>query len=88
VVPSISDTSAGLPKSGADTVANAFVDPWGNRYLYYYKTGTSAQWSNTPSYILLSVGPGEVSGVSSVATDGAITLTTNGDELDDIYANK
>jgi prepilin-type N-terminal cleavage/methylation domain-containing protein len=77
-----------MPAAGANTVANAFVDPWGNRYLYYYKTVTSTQWTKTPSYILLSVGPGEVTGVSSVAPDGSITKTTSGDELDDIYANE
>jgi prepilin-type N-terminal cleavage/methylation domain-containing protein len=88
VVPSSTDTSAGLPLAGKNTVANGFVDPWGNRYLYYYKTGTSAQWNKTPSYILLSVGPDETTGIDTVLTDGSVTLVSTGVELDDIYANK
>ncbi|MCS6278709.1 MAG: type II secretion system protein GspG [Opitutus sp.] len=80
-----------MPASGANTVANAFVDPWGNRYLYYYKTGTSAQWNTTPSYVLLSVGmddaPTGVDTAPTVTTAGVVTPnTTYGDN--DIYANK
>ena len=80
-----------MPASGADTVANAFVDPWGNRYLYYYKTGTSAQWIATPSYILLSVGMDD----APVGEETAPTVTTAGVVTpnptygaNDIYANK
>jgi hypothetical protein len=61
---------ARMPATGATQVSNAFVDPWGNRYLYYYKTGTSAQWTTTPSYILLSVGPDATTGIAAVSTDG------------------
>lgn len=44
-----------LPEMGNTTQhANAFLDPWGRRYVYYYKTNTN--WSN-PSYVLYSVGP-------------------------------
>jgi len=44
-----------LPETGNTTqLANAFLDPWGRRYVYYYKTGGA--WSN-PSYVLYSVGP-------------------------------
>ena len=81
-----------LPSTTTTTsVANAFVDPWGNRYLYYYKTGaTSGVWT-APTYVLLSVGPDEPpSGVDtapSVTTAGVVTPnSTYGDN--DIYANK
>ena len=77
-----------MPAAGANTVANAFVDPWGNRYLYYYKTGTSSAWTKNPSYILLSVGPDETTGIDTVLTDGSVTYLSTGAELDDIYANK
>ncbi len=44
-----------LPVGGDTTQRNnAFVDPWGQRYLYYYRTSPS--WNN-PSYVLFSVGP-------------------------------
>ncbi len=84
-------SSTALPTAGNTTaVNNAFVDPWGRRYLYFYKTGTNAQWTKS-GFILLSVGP-------SVATSGTagITVTTGGlytvsdapNEADNIYANK
>lgn len=78
--------------TGTVSVANAILDPWGRRYLYYYKTGTPAQWT-AGGYILLSVGP-------SVATSGSpgITVSTDGtysvnaadavNEADNIYANQ
>lgn len=89
---SLQDPSA-LPSTTTTTnVANAFVDPWGNRYLYYYKTGTtSAQWNTTPSYVLLSVGmddePAGVDTAPTVTTAGVVTPNaTYG--ANDIYANK
>jgi len=81
-----------LPSTTNTTsVANAFVDPWGNRYLYYYKTGTSAQWNTTPSYVLMSVGmddaPTGVDTAPTVTTAGVVTPNaTYGNN--DIYANK
>ncbi len=44
-----------LPTPG-DTAqaANAFLDPWGRRYLYWYKTGS--RWT-APAPVLLSAGP-------------------------------
>jgi prepilin-type N-terminal cleavage/methylation domain-containing protein len=87
---SIQDTVA-LPTVGNTTpMANAFLDPWGRRYLYYYKTGTPAQWIK-PSYILLSVGPSvATSGAPeiNVNIDGTYTVETTADAADNIYANK
>lgn len=45
-----------------DPVANCFLDPWGNRYLYYYKPAPlpgqppGSQW-RLPGYLLYSAGP-------------------------------
>jgi prepilin-type N-terminal cleavage/methylation domain-containing protein len=51
-----STATTDLPVSGNTTqLANAFVDPWGRRYLYFYKTSATG-WQN-PSYVLFSVGP-------------------------------
>jgi len=41
-------------------IATSFLDPWGNRYLYYYKLplppGLQNPW-RAPAYVLYSVGP-------------------------------
>lgn len=44
---------------------NALLDPWGNRYMYYYRTATGSTWSQ-PGYVLYSVGP---DGARSDATE-------------------
>ena len=37
--------------------ANAFLDPWGNRYIYFYKdTAKQARWKRN-GFLLLSAGP-------------------------------
>ncbi len=47
--------TAELPVAGNTAqAANAFLDPWGRRYLYAYKTGAS--WAS-PCPVLLSAGP-------------------------------
>lgn len=68
---------ATMPATGKTQAANAFVDPWGNHYLYYYKTGSPAVWNKTPSYIMLSVGPDETTGITSVSGDGSTALATS-----------
>jgi prepilin-type N-terminal cleavage/methylation domain-containing protein len=78
--------TANMPAAGANQAANAFQDPWGRRYLYYYKTGTSAQWLNT-GYVLLSVGPDGLAGIT-VSTAGLITNSNAVQAADNIYANK
>jgi prepilin-type N-terminal cleavage/methylation domain-containing protein len=37
---------------------NAILDPWGNRYVYFYKEagGNSGNWKNS-TYVLMSAGP-------------------------------
>lgn len=70
-------------------VANALLDPWGNRYMYYYRAPGAAgsqQW-RAPAYVLYSVGPDGAHTPPSVAT-GLFTGTTQttGNNADNIYA--
>jgi prepilin-type N-terminal cleavage/methylation domain-containing protein len=69
-------------------VANSFVDPWGNRYLYFYKRTATAAWT-PPGYVLYSSGPDGASTILPNAT-GIFTGTTQttGDNADNLYASK
>jgi hypothetical protein len=51
-------SQAGAVNSDPDPdFANALLDPWGNRYLYYYKVlATPNNWK-APGYVLFSAGP-------------------------------
>lgn len=79
---------------------NALLDPWGNRYLYYYKDRSSpASWKN-PSYVLLSAGPdGVVKFTHDFRTTGALSeafytdVETGGTDQgkgnpDNLYSNR
>jgi prepilin-type N-terminal cleavage/methylation domain-containing protein len=68
---------------------NSFVDPWGNRYLYFYKPSLVAQWRADGAYVLYSTGPDGLSTQHPGAT-GLFTGTsqTTGDNADNIYADK
>ncbi len=82
----LADPSALPSPSGTTQVNNAFVDPWGRRYLYYYKSGTNpADWTR-PGYLLLSVGPDGNLGIS-VPSSGQFTISNAAQEADNIYAN-
>lgn len=74
---------AALPTPGNTAqTANAFVDPWGRRYLYAYRTGNA--WTN-PSFVLWSVGPdGEDAGLT---TQGFIDVASAAN-ADNLYANR
>ncbi len=72
---------------------NAFLDPWGNRYMYFYKQATPPggrppRW-DAPSFILYSVGPDGAATTLPNAT-GIYTgqTQTTGDNADNIYADK
>lgn len=69
-------------------VSNALLDPWGNRYMYYYRAAGAAgsQW-RAPAYVLYSVGPDGQHTAPTVAT-GLFTGTTQttGVNADNIYA--
>jgi prepilin-type N-terminal cleavage/methylation domain-containing protein len=79
-----------LPTAGNNTsVANAFLDPWGKLYLYYYRSNAAgaSSWAQ-PSYILVSAGPDGGLGITVSATTGAITDVDNTLSADNIYANR
>ena len=70
-------------------VANAFLDPWGNRYLYfYYRPGSAAGW-RAPAYVLYTAGP-DGQQTAPNATTGLYTGTTQttGTNADNLYADK
>ena len=65
-----------LPVSGSIAqMANAFLDPWGRRYLYAHKTG--AAWTS-PSPVLLSAGAdgGAVLAADPAAWNGTVPSGT------------
>jgi prepilin-type N-terminal cleavage/methylation domain-containing protein len=71
-------------------VNNAFVDPWGNRYFYFYKRPGAApsSWS-APSYLLYSAGPdGAATNLPSPAGLFSGRNRTSGDNADNIYADQ
>lgn len=76
-----------IPASTGGNVNNSFVDPWGNRYLYYYKTVNSTDWPKSRGYILLSAGPdGMLTEPDTTPTiDLKTTAVHNGDN---VYANQ
>lgn len=75
-----------------EPVANAFLDPWGRRYMYYYKPAPmpgrppSSQW-RLPGYVLYSAGPDGQHTPPNIAT-GLFTGTTQttGLNADNVYA--
>jgi prepilin-type N-terminal cleavage/methylation domain-containing protein len=88
----VSRESAQIPKiSGSGTVNNAFVDPWGRTYVYYYKEKGSPQAWTAPSYVLFSYGPdGRSDDSGTVRTTGVFDTTASNtpvENLDNIYAN-
>ena len=78
-------------------VANSFVDPWGNRYLYFYKRPTAAAAAGQAqpttwlagSFVLYSAGP-DGAHTAPNANTGLYTGTTQttGTNADNIYADK
>jgi len=66
---------------------NAFLDPWGSRYIYYYKRATvtlpngqtpTSPWA-APAYVLYSAGPDQKLGTSTTGTgttDNGINVST------------
>lgn len=76
-------SSTALPDPANSTsVANAFLDPWGRRYLYFYKTGDDWRLS---SYVLYSVGPNNAHAAPS--STGIVDFEES-NNLDNIYANR
>ncbi len=71
------------------TVNNAFLDPWGNRYLYFYKRPAGgAAWA-APGFLLYSAGPDGAASALPAATGifvGATRLA--GDNADNLYSDQ
>ena len=66
--------------------ANALLDPWGNRYLYYYKSTASPNTWNRSGYVLMSAGPdGKATFPSTLTAQGTLPASTDVD-ADNIYA--
>jgi prepilin-type N-terminal cleavage/methylation domain-containing protein len=91
--------AAGTPPTKA-AQNNSFVDPWGNRYLYYYKNPSNVGAWKAPSYVLYSAGPDGKLGTSTTGsgtTDNGLapasglysgTTQSAGFNADNIYADK
>ena len=64
-----------------------FTDPWGNEYIYKYKSSASGDWNNF-GYVLYS--KGSDSSHVAVSIDGILdaTLRQNSKNADNIYAGE
>ena len=76
--------TAAQPAAGA-VVVNCFIDPWGRRYMYYYRNKTTV-WTQNSSYVLYSTGPEGVDTGPNTST-GVVDFTDS-KNLDNIYANR
>jgi type II secretory pathway pseudopilin PulG len=80
------------PNPPAKQEQNAcLLDPWGNRYCYYYKTARNpAAWQAT-GYVLYSAGPKLASNGTQTppitVTSGLMLTTQSAEMADNIYAN-
>lgn len=90
LVPTTFAVPTGNPPA-KQAVNNAFLDPWGNRYMYFYKRPVAAasattpagparpaapaQAWNAPAYVLYSVGP-DGANTTLPAANGVFTGTT------------
>ena len=81
------------PNPPAKTEQNfSIIDPWGRRYLYYYKNARSpGQWQAT-SYVLYSAGPKVAANGSQTppltVNTGLLLATQTAEMADNIYANQ
>jgi prepilin-type N-terminal cleavage/methylation domain-containing protein len=73
--------------SNSTEVANAFLDPWGRRYLYIYKGRAAPGTWKAASYVLYSTGPDGRPGIS-ISAAGVETISNAADAADNIYANR
>jgi hypothetical protein len=65
----------------------SLVDPWGNRYLYYYKNRQSPGVWQASSYLLYSVGRDGAH--TAAGTSGVLTATqlAAANNADNVYVN-
>ena len=67
------------------SVSNAFVDPWGRRYRYFYKEeGSEGDWVD-PSFRMYSTG---VDGASDDADSSAQIDYEHEENVDNVYAGR
>ena len=64
-----------------------YTDPWGNSYVYEYRTSTASSWDNF-GYVLYS--KGSDNSHVEVSSDGILnaTLRQNSKNIDNIYAGE
>jgi prepilin-type N-terminal cleavage/methylation domain-containing protein len=80
-------TASGSPPA-KQAISNAFLDPWGNRYLYFYKRPRATNGWNAPAYVLYSAGPdGAATALPNAAGIFSGTTRTAGDNADNIYSD-
>ena len=80
--------SGTLPKAANEAPDNVeFLDPWGNAYVYKYKTSGTGSWNNF-GFILYSEGADGTA--SAVGPDGIITTTlrNSSNNIDNIYSGE
>lgn len=73
--------------TNAVSVANAFLDPWGRRYMYCYKDQANPGTWNNPSYVLFSTGPDGKRKASDPTSAGVVDYADT-DNIDNIYVNR
>ncbi len=79
--------TANIPAaSGKTSVLNSFLDPWGRRYIYYYR-GTGSAWTANKNFVLFSAGPDGTTGISINSSTGLITIESQNEkyEVDNLY---
>lgn len=78
-------TSGTIPDAGNEMPTTLkFTDPWGNDYVYIYKTSLTGSWDNF-GYILYSKGP---DGDSETIPNTGIRPAAVGKDIDNIYAGE
>lgn len=82
--------TANMPNPTNDiAVANAFIDPWGRRYVYRYKDKDNPGNWKAPSYVLFSVGPdGATKSVTGDPTNAGVIDYDHTSNADNLYANR
>jgi len=79
------DNDALTDPNSTSSVPNAFVDPWGQRYRYYYKEeGSAGNWTNS-SFQLFSIG---LDGVSDDPASSGLIDYGHEDNVDNVYAGR
>ena len=78
--------TADLPVPGeTPAVANCLLDPWGRRYLYFYRGADGSGVWTAAGYVLYSAGPD--GNHDAPAADGSCDTTTV-NNADNLYANR